>query len=36
MALEGIDIAVLCPTQGLSYIARDGMNPRLSLTIWQA
>ena len=36
MELEGIDIAVLYPTQGLSYIARDGIDPRLSLVICQA
>ena len=36
MALEGIDIAVLYPTAGLSYLARDGMDPRLSLAICQA
>ena len=36
MALEGIDIAVLYPTQGLTFVARDGMDPRLSLAICQA
>lgn len=36
MELEGIDIAVLYPTQGLSYLARDGMDPHLSLAICQA
>ena len=36
MELEGIDIAVLYPTQGLTFIARDGMDPRLSLAICQA
>lgn len=36
MELEGIDIAVLYPTAGLSFLARDGMDPRLSLAICQA
>ena len=36
MELEGIDIAVLFPTNGLYYIARDNMDPRLSLAICQA
>ena len=36
MELEGIDIAVLFPTFGLSLLARDGMDPRLSLALSQA
>ena len=36
MELEGIDIAVLFPTTGLSLIARDGMDPQLSLALCQA
>ena len=36
MDLEGVDIAVLFPTTGLSLIARDGMDPRLSLALCQA
>ena len=36
MELEGIDIAVLFPTMGLSLLARDGMDPRLSLALSQA
>src|SRR5712691_8782202 len=32
MEIEGIDIAVLFPTTGLSLIARDHMDPHLSLT----
>ena len=36
MEMEGIDIAVLFPTMGLSLIARDGMDPRLSLALCQA
>ncbi len=36
MELEGIDIAVLFPTMGLSLLARDGMDPRLSLALAQA
>jgi predicted TIM-barrel fold metal-dependent hydrolase len=34
--MEGIDIAVLFPTGGLSLIARDGMDPQLSLALCQA
>jgi predicted TIM-barrel fold metal-dependent hydrolase len=36
MAMEGVDIAVLYPTSGLSLIARDGMDPLLSLALCQA
>ena len=36
MAMEGIDIAVLFPTAGLSWLARDDMDPRLSLAVAQA
>ena len=36
MAMEGVDIAVLYPTVGLSIIARDGLDPQLSLAICQA
>ena len=36
MAIEGIDIAVLYPTTGLSLIARDGLDPKLSLALCQA
>ena len=36
MELEGIDIAVLFPTLGLSMIARDGLDPRLALALCQA
>ena len=36
MELEGIDIAVLFPTMGLYFIARDNMDPRLSLAICEA
>ena len=36
MELEGIDIAVLFPTMGLSLIARDNMDPNLSLALCQA
>ena len=36
MAIEGIDIAVLYPTLGLSLIARDGLDPQLSLALCQA
>ena len=36
MAIEGVDIAVLYPTVGLSTIARDGLDPLLSLAICQA
>ena len=34
--MEGIDIAVLFPTTGLSLVARDGMDPELSLALCQA
>jgi predicted TIM-barrel fold metal-dependent hydrolase len=36
MEMEGVDIAVLYPTTGLSLIARDGLDPRLSLALCQA
>src|SRR5499425_2980103 len=36
MAMEGVDIAILYPTSGLSLIARDNMDPQLSLAICQA
>ena len=36
MELEGIDIAILFPTMGLSLLARDNMDPRLSLALSQA
>lgn len=36
MDMEGIDIAVLFPTLGLYFIARDGMDPSLSLAICRA
>ena len=36
MAMEGIDIAVMFPTAGLSLIARDDMDPLLSLALCQA
>src|SRR5262245_18989569 len=36
MAMEGVDIAVLYPTNGLSILARDNMDPELSLAIAQA
>ena len=36
MAMEGIDIAVLFPTMGLSLTARDNMDPNLSLALCQA
>ena len=36
MAMEGVDIAVLYPTTGLSLLARDGLDPRLSLALCQA
>jgi uncharacterized protein len=36
MAIEGVDIAVLFPTLGLSLIARDHMDPRLALALCQA
>ena len=36
MAMEGVDIAVLYPTSGLSLIARDNLDPHLSLALCQA
>lgn len=36
MFLEGIDIAVLFPTLGLSLIARNDMDPQISLALCQA
>ena len=36
MDLEGVDIAVLYPTTGLSLIARNNLDPLLSLAICQA
>ena len=36
MEIEGIDIAVLYPTMGLSLTARDDMDPQLSLALCQA
>ena len=36
MEMEGVDIAVLFPTTGLSLIARDDLDPRLSLALCQA
>ena len=36
MAMEGVDIAVLFPTTGLSLIARDHLDPWLSLGLCQA
>ena len=36
MAMEGVDIAVLYPTTGLSLIARDNLDPQLSLALCQA
>ena len=36
MELEGVDVAVLFPTTGLSLLARDGMDPKLSLALSQA
>jgi uncharacterized protein len=36
MALEGVDIAVLYPTMGLGLLARNGIEPRLSLALCQA
>jgi predicted TIM-barrel fold metal-dependent hydrolase len=36
MELEGVDIAVLFPTAGLSLIARDHLDPLLSLALCQA
>jgi predicted TIM-barrel fold metal-dependent hydrolase len=36
MAIEGVDIAVLYPTTGLSLIARDNLDPQLSLGLCRA
>src|SRR5262245_58461224 len=36
MAIEGIDIAVLYPTSGLSLIARNNLDPQLSLALCRA
>ncbi len=36
MGIEGVDIAVLYPTTGLSLLARDNMDPHLSLALCQA
>ncbi len=36
MAMEGIDIAVLFPTAGLSFLARDNMDPQFSAAICRA
>ncbi|MEX2147471.1 MAG: amidohydrolase family protein, partial [Candidatus Rokuibacteriota bacterium] len=36
MEMEGVDIAVLYPTTGLSLLARDGMDPRLALALCEA
>ncbi len=36
MEMEGIDIAVLFPTAGLSFLARDHMDPQLSSAISRA
>jgi len=36
MAMEGVDVAVLYPTSGLSLIARDNLDPQLSLALCQA
>jgi predicted TIM-barrel fold metal-dependent hydrolase len=36
MEMEGVDIAVLFPTTGLSLIARDNLDPHLSLALCQA
>src|SRR6266568_7714668 len=36
MDMEGVDIAVLFPTDGLSLLARDNMDPELSLALCQA
>jgi predicted TIM-barrel fold metal-dependent hydrolase len=36
MEIEGIDIGVLFPTMGLNLIARDNMDPQLSLALCQA
>ncbi len=36
MEIEGIDIGVLYPTTGLSLIARNNMDPKISLALCQA
>src|SRR6266550_763786 len=36
MGIEGVDIAVLYPTTGLSLLARDNLDPHLSLALCQA
>ena len=36
LAMEGVDIAVLYPTTGLSLIARNHLDPQLSLALCQA
>lgn len=36
MEMEGVDIAVLYPTAGLSLLGREGMDPQLSLALCQA
>ncbi len=36
MDIEGVDIAVLFPTGGLSLLGRDDMDPQLSLALCQA
>ena len=36
MEMEGVDIAVLFPTMGLSLIARDGMDPLISDALCRA
>ena len=36
MEMEGVDIAVLYPTSGLALIARDNLDPLLSLALCQA
>jgi predicted TIM-barrel fold metal-dependent hydrolase len=36
MEMEGVDIAVLYPTNGLALLGRNNMDPRLSLALCQA
>src|SRR5258706_5359939 len=36
MAMEGVDIAVLYPTMGLSLLSRNDIDPQLSLAVCQA
>ena len=36
MAMEGVDIAVLFPTTGLSLVGRDNLDPSFSLALCQA